>query len=409
MPRLRRYVVPLFSIALVLTLGFLGTALASTSGFYLKADGVPQATTDEAAPSAGTLANYDPGRDDDPGLLLQKSSIWLGETDPTKYQLWLTAPGELVLDGPATLTLWSAMKDFDSDKKGHIKAYLLDCDASGTDCSKISDAGRGANPWSRDGGWVERELDLGTVQHTIAVGRSLAVKLVVTDLSHDDMWLAYDTVSYPSALNVQLGTPTTTTTTTTTTLPPTTTTSTTTTTTPPPPPTTTTTPATGTTTTTTSTTGAPAATTTTTTIPVGNSSPATTTTSTTEPPEPIPPPTTTATILETPTPPPSAPDPTPPDEDLALGPLPDSTSGNGSSGFSNLLLDGLELVIPPAVASSLLSPLLLLESVFGAFVATGRGLLIPGLLLVVGVLWTEGRRRRNTVLIATITQGRAQS
>jgi hypothetical protein len=89
--------------------------------------------------------------------------------------------------------------------------------------------------------------------------------------------------------------------------------------------------------------------------------------------------------------------------------LPDSTSGSGGGGLSNLLLDGLELVIPPAVASSLLSPLLLLESVFGAFMETGRGLLIPGLLLVAGVLWTEGRRRRDDVLIATITQGRAQS
>jgi hypothetical protein len=56
------------------------------------------------------------------------------------------------------------------------------------------------------------------------------------------------------------------------------------------------------------------------------------------------------------------------------------------------------LVIPPAVASSLLSPLLLLESIIGAFLETGRGLLIPGLLLAVGLLWADRRRRRDEVL-----------
>jgi hypothetical protein len=62
-------------------------------------------------------------------------------------------------------------------------------------------------------------------------------------------------------------------------------------------------------------------------------------------------------------------------------------------GFSSTLLDGLELAIPPAVASSLLSPLLLLESILGAFLETGRGLLIPGMLLLLGLAWNEGRRR----------------
>jgi hypothetical protein len=62
--------------------------------------------------------------------------------------------------------------------------------------------------------------------------------------------------------------------------------------------------------------------------------------------------------------------------------------------LSGALLDGLEVAIPPSIASSLLSPLLLLESTVGAFTATGRDLTMPALLLIVGVLWTEGRRRR---------------
>lgn len=77
-----------------------------------------------------------------------------------------------------------------------------------------------------------------------------------------------------------------------------------------------------------------------------------------------------------------------------MAPLPGGDDGGNHGGFSAALLDGLELVIPPTVASSLLSPLLLLESIAGAFTETGRDLILPVLILIVGILWTEGRRRR---------------
>ncbi|MDX2345091.1 MAG: hypothetical protein QNL12_15880, partial [Acidimicrobiia bacterium] len=176
----RRFAVPLFSLAVVFALASVGIAFASTTTFYLKGAGVPVAPLGETTPSAGTLPNYDPGRDDAPGLLLSKGGEEQ-ETDPTKYQMWLAAEGELTLEGPATLTFWSAMKDFNTDKKGQVKAYLLDCSPSGIDCSTISDAARTGNPWSRDTGWVTKTLDFGTVSHTIAADRSLAVKMVVTD------------------------------------------------------------------------------------------------------------------------------------------------------------------------------------------------------------------------------------
>jgi hypothetical protein len=359
MLRERRLVLLLFSLAGVLVVASFGIALAATTTtFYLKGSGVPVAPLSEIAPSAGTLPNHDPGRDDAPGLLLHKGG-GEQETDPAKHQMWLAAEGELLLDGAATFTFWSAMKDFDTDKKGRVKVFLLDCNPSGTDCLKIASAARGANPWNSETGWVARTVDFGTVGHTIAADRSLAVKLVVTNQSHDDMWFAYDTVSYTSALVVQATSP-----------PPTTTTTTTTTTTNPPPTTTTTTPPPTTTTTTIT---SPVAETTTTTIAVVVT-------------EEVPPTT-------------SAPDDSLPEEDAALSPLPDDDGDESQGGLTSGLLDSLELAIPPAVASSLLSPLLLLESILGAFFATGRGLLIPGLLLVVGILAAEGRRRRDVSLM----------
>ena len=393
--RMRRSAAPLLLLAGALVTASFGVAFAATTQvFYLKGPGVPVAPLAQNMPASGSLPNYDPGRDDAPGLLIQKGG-GQQETDPTKFQMWLAAEGELVLDGPATLTLWSAMKDFNTEKKGQVKAYLLDCNPSGSDCSVITDATRSVNPWSRESGWVARTIDFGTVGYTVAVGRSLAVKLVVTDQAHDDMWFAYDTASYASALNVRVASPpptTTTTTTTTTTAPPTTTT-TTTTTAPPATTTTTTTTAPPTTTTTTTTT---TSTTTTTTPP-----PAVVTTTTVTTPA-TPPPTTAMTTTTTPAvsagevPPTTTPpdDPTPA-EDIAMGPIPVYSSDAHQGGFTSGLLDSLDLAIPPAVTSSLLSPLLLLQSIVGAFLATGQGLLIPGLLLLVGVLLMDRRRRRH--------------
>lgn len=96
---------------------------------------------------------------------------------------------------------------------------------------------------------------------------------------------------------------------------------------------------------------------------------------------------------------------------MALAALPDSDdAGRGGSRpggtFSNALLDGLTLVVPPAVAAALLSPLVLLEALVSVFAATGRELLIPLVVLVAGVAWAGGRRRADdTITAPTASQG----
>ncbi len=381
---------------------------AASNVFYLKGDGVPAASLSPSAPAATTLPNYDPGRDAFPGLLLAKSDQGINETDPVKYQLWVGSPTGVDLDGPASLTLWSAMKDFDNNKQGVVQAYLLDCTSAGTTCTLIDSASKTLDPWG--GGsdsWISGTIDFGTVAYTVAEGRSLAVKLVVGDQSGDDMWFAYDTTAYSTRLTVQLGTPTTTSTTTatttTTTVPPPTTTTTTTTTTVPLPTTTTTT-------TTTTTMVPPPATTTTVPLPTTttiNSTRVTPPTTTTLEP------TTTTTTSEVPpatdpggsTPGPEAfPSTTPnesfpPDQsagrDIALAPLLESTEEETAADreFSSMLLDGLELVIPPAAAAAVLSPWLLLEAFVGAFTDAGIELLLPGLLLSLGAAWVTSKSR----------------
>lgn len=297
------------------------------------------------------------------------------------------------------------MKDFETTKKGVVQAFLLDCTSSGTSCNLIDSGSKTLDPWSGGSStWVSRTINFGSVTYSVPSGRSLAVKVVVGDQSGDDMWFAYDTTSYPSSLTVELAAaPTITTTTsapsTTTTTAPTTTTS--------APSTTITTAATTTTTspgaTTTSTSGTstttstiPSETTTSTTLGVSGST--TTLFGSAIPPGAA---TTTEPLIST----------APPQEgqsggqmsggdDPALPPLldPGQMGASVSFGLSGAFIDALELVIPPVVATALVSPLLILEALAAALFDTGQALLISGLLLLVGAAWVASGARLTGLL-----------
>ncbi|MGZ8784796.1 MAG: hypothetical protein ACXW1Y_04450 [Acidimicrobiia bacterium] len=285
----------------------------------------------------------------------------------------MAAESAIDLDGSASLTFWSAMKDFDTTKKGIVQAYLLDCTPSGTSCSLIGSGSKTLDPWSgRSNNWVFRTVSFGSVTHTVPSGRSLAVRIAVSDLSGDDMWFAYDTTSYSSSLTVQLAPSPTTTTTTTTTVPTTTTTT--------------------TTATTTTTTSIPGATTSTTTTVPG----ATTTT--------VPGSATLADSTTTPSPPVTSTDSPSADQsggqpgdggDRALLPLPDPglVETSVDPRLLGAFIDALGLVIPPFAATALVSPLLVLEAFVGAFTDGGQAILLPGVLLLLGAGWVANESR----------------
>jgi hypothetical protein len=178
-------------------------AVAAAESLYLAGTGVPEASLSVQPPSAGTLPNYDPGRDDSPGLVLKKTDEGANEADPTKYQIWVAPSAGAVLDGNASFTFWSAMKDFDESKKGEVEAYLLECAPSGSDCTTIDSGSVLRGQWrTGSSAWVSRTIQFGSVSHAVPAGRSLAVKVVVGDHSDDDVWFAYGVANYPSLLTV---------------------------------------------------------------------------------------------------------------------------------------------------------------------------------------------------------------
>ncbi len=397
---MRRTVALALPFALVLTVIPVVGALAESRTLYLDGDGVPKASLTAGGPG-GSLRNHDSGRNSDPGLTLKKGGSGAGESDATKYQMWVAAAGELNLDGPVTLTFWSAMKDFEDDKKGSVRAFLLDCNGAGNDCDTIDAANRTDNPWSPSEDWTAKTISFGPVKYSLPAGRALAVKIIVRDNSNDDIWFAYDAAAYPSRLTFEVGTAATTTTTTlapttttTTSTPPTTTT---TTTTLPPTTTTTTSPPTTTTTTvppTTTTTTVPPTTTTTIAPQTATTVTPTTTTTTTQPTESDP----DDNVATATTQPPVDPEgPPTPQFDAAMTAVSDAVdpSRDGGRTMSAELFEGLDVVIPPLVVGALLSPLMLLEALVGAFVATGRDLILPALILLALALWMANDLRRH--------------
>ena len=193
------------AIALVAIFIVTGSAFAATAhavdadAFYLKNDGIPIASLEERPPKAGELANFDPGRDITPGLLLERTPNGLAETDEAKFQHWQNEVGALTISGIPTLVLWASLKDFDPTKVGVFTAYILDCPSWGYDCTTLVAVEHAFQLRPTDS-WVETMINFPEVEYEIPEGRALGIKIVVSSKSEDDLLFAYDRLSYRSRL-----------------------------------------------------------------------------------------------------------------------------------------------------------------------------------------------------------------
>jgi hypothetical protein len=364
-------------------------AAAAATTLYLTSDGVPKASLSRVLPVSPVLSDYDPSRDGQPGLALKRTSKGWAENDQKKYQSWVGSVGGLDIDAEVSLTFWSALRGFANGGRGRVEAYLLECSPGGANCSLIDQAVADTQPWSQSSEFAMRTVDFGNVVHSFATNRALVLKIVVGGAADDDMVFAYDTVGYPAGLTFTgVTSPTTTSLPVTTTIPITTTSL-------PgivPLPNITVPTSTSTTIDNSPTATPPRSNTTTTT------SPTTTTTRSNSS-------GTTFALVASPGGPGgggssdgsggpgSSPDSgaTEIGEDPAVAAIGDrvdrvdpSIEGGSLAGSA---LDGLELVIPPWAASMVASPLVVIGFVFEAMTDSGRAILLPVVLLLVGMLW----------------------
>jgi hypothetical protein len=153
------------------------------------------------APGA-TGAEADHDADGDPGATIRSSNGDAGQADPRKYKSWVVQPSApLALSGPVALDLWSTPKDFNPSKDGHLFAYLYDCAAGGSGCVELLSFDEHIKAWNGGvSGWVQHRFTLGSLDHTVAVGRELRLELLN---AHSDLWVAMSG-DRPSMLDLTL-------------------------------------------------------------------------------------------------------------------------------------------------------------------------------------------------------------
>ncbi len=163
----------------------------------------PVLRADIVQPIAVTLCNYDTDRDSAPGRVVQKGATGADETNTNKYQSWRTAalPSAVRIEGSVTIELWSAMKDFQPSRRGTVTVYLRDFDGS-----SYTSIARLTADWLNWQGssltWVQKTLTLNAGAYTLPAGHQLELKLLVDGTSDDDLWFAYDTLSYQSQVKL---------------------------------------------------------------------------------------------------------------------------------------------------------------------------------------------------------------
>jgi hypothetical protein len=153
----------------------------------------------------GALPNYDTDRNSDVGLTIAPTTLGLAESDPTKFQQWYVppTPGAKNVTGNLRLRLSTAVNGFNPTAKGRMIAGLYVCALGPSSCSLQASA-----TVDRPSGWsnslttfVGTIFDFGNVNFPMPGNQDLAVKVVVDAAGSDDsMWLAYDTQTYPAAL-----------------------------------------------------------------------------------------------------------------------------------------------------------------------------------------------------------------
>ncbi len=115
------------------------------------------------------------------------------------FQNWqIPVTEDLPIEGNVTAILWSATTYFNRTAPGILTAYLGDVSDAGY--AEIGHGTLALNPWQPESAtWVERKININDISYTVPAGHILDLTVVISTGS-SAMWLAYDTVQYPSRL-----------------------------------------------------------------------------------------------------------------------------------------------------------------------------------------------------------------
>ncbi|MBK5333627.1 MAG: HD-GYP domain-containing protein [Ilumatobacteraceae bacterium] len=151
------------------------------------------------APLNSVLPNLDTDHDNSPGRLLRRSTgFTFGNTD--KLQRFRLDPaGTISLNGPTSMVVFVAAKSFRTDDV-QAQATLFDCVDAGGQCNPLATAT--VDFTGTDNEFARATFDFGSQTRTVAASHNLEVWIIATQDSEHDMWMAYDTTGFESALTI---------------------------------------------------------------------------------------------------------------------------------------------------------------------------------------------------------------
>ncbi len=158
---------------------------------------------DLTSPTAVTLYDYSTDHSNVLGVDIHEGGAGPGESDLANKQVWRTAPlpGAVSMTGTVTITLWASIKNYQDNKAGGVVVYLRDYDGI-----TYTEIGNGtvfkANWQGGSSTFVQETITISGLSYTIPVGNMLEVEMNVTANSDDKMWIAYDTSSYATKVEV---------------------------------------------------------------------------------------------------------------------------------------------------------------------------------------------------------------
>jgi putative nucleotidyltransferase with HDIG domain len=145
------------------------------------------------------VPNFDTDRDDEPGLKIKND----GEFDPEQpdhlQRFRLDPSSALELEGGASAKIWIAAKDFKQDDVQAAVA-LMECPDVPDDCTTLASAT--VDFVGVLGQFSLHHFEFGSLTRTIPANRNLQLWIIATEDSRHDMWVAYDTVGFESALTL---------------------------------------------------------------------------------------------------------------------------------------------------------------------------------------------------------------
>jgi HD-GYP domain-containing protein (c-di-GMP phosphodiesterase class II) len=184
------------------------TTAPATSAIYLlgsssAGDVASQAVlplVDRGPLNVGTVPNLDTDLDDKIGRTLGKDSTFTATSTKKIQRYSLDPAGTLQLNGPTSLLVYAAARDFHGDKL-QTQAALVDCVDIVNVCTTFATA---TVNFTGQNQFTPVTFDFGSQLRTLDSSHNLQLWIIVTKSSQRDMWMAYDTVSYESALTITL-------------------------------------------------------------------------------------------------------------------------------------------------------------------------------------------------------------